>query len=91
MSGPEWRDAARADLLSIVSYIAEDNPDAAQRLLDEIRGKTGRLPEHPKLYRSGRVVGTREMVCGNYVIVYAETEERIVILRVLHGRQEWPR
>lgn len=31
------------------------------------------------------------MVCGNYVIVYAETEERIVILRVLHGRQEWPR
>jgi plasmid stabilization system protein ParE len=29
----EWRPQARADLLEIVSYIAEENPDAAQALL----------------------------------------------------------
>lgn len=27
-----WREAARADLLAIVDYISDDNPDAAQRL-----------------------------------------------------------
>jgi len=32
----EWRPQARIDLLEIVAYIADDNPDAAQELKDEI-------------------------------------------------------
>ncbi|MDO8408910.1 MAG: type II toxin-antitoxin system RelE/ParE family toxin [Phenylobacterium sp.] len=32
----EWREAARADLLEILDYISDDNPDAAQRLKDEL-------------------------------------------------------
>jgi toxin ParE1/3/4 len=36
----EWRETARADLLAIVDYIADENPDAAQRLKDEIEVKT---------------------------------------------------
>lgn len=55
----EWRQAAREDLLAIVDYIADDNPVAAQALKDEIETKVARLPNHPKLYRAGRVVGTR--------------------------------
>ena len=58
----EWREAARAGLLAIIDYISDDNPDAAQRLKDEIEAKVAKLPEHPTLYRPGRVVGTREMV-----------------------------
>lgn len=42
----EWRDTARADLLAIVDYISDDNPDAAQRLKDEIEAKVARLLEH---------------------------------------------
>ncbi len=61
MSAPEWREAARADLLAIVDTISDDNPDAAQRLKDEIEEKVSRLPDHPKLYKPGRVAGTREM------------------------------
>ena len=56
----EWREAARAGLLAIVDYISDDNPDAAQRLKDEIEDKVSKLPEHPRLYRSGRIAGTRE-------------------------------
>jgi toxin ParE1/3/4 len=55
----EWRQTARADLLAIVDYISDDNPDAAQRLKDDIEAKATKLPEHPKLYRAGRVPGTR--------------------------------
>jgi len=32
----EWSEAARKDLLSIVDFIADDNPDAALKLLDDI-------------------------------------------------------
>lgn len=65
----EWREAARADLLAIIDYISDDNPDAAQRLKDEIEAKAAKLPVRPKLYRPGRIAGTREMVVhSNYVV-----------------------
>lgn len=87
----EWNALARADLLAIVDYISDDNPEAAQRLKDDIEAKARALPEHPRLYRAGRIAGTREMVIrSNYVVVYAEDEQVIVILRVLHAAQQWP-
>jgi len=49
----EWREAARSDLFAIVDCISDDNPDAAQRLKDEIEVKVSRLATRPKLYRPG--------------------------------------
>ena len=87
----EWRETARADLLAIVDYISDDNPDAAQHLKDDIEAKAAKLPDHPKLYRPGRVDGTREMVVrSNYVVVYMEDVRAVSILRVLHAAQQWP-
>lgn len=87
----EWTEAARADLLAIVDYISDDNPDAAQRLKEDIEAKAAKLPEFPRLYRAGRVEGTREMVVrSNYVVVYDESPFLVRILRVLHVAQQWP-
>jgi addiction module RelE/StbE family toxin len=87
----EWRESARADLLAIVDYISDDNPEAAQQLTDDIEAKVAKLAEHPKLYRPGRVAGTREMVVRrNYVVIYAEDARAVSILRVLHASQQWP-
>ena len=86
-----WRKTARADLMAIVEYIADDNPDAAQELKDEIEAKASELPRHPQMYKSGRVSGTREMVVrANYIVVYAEDAATVSILRVLHAAQQWP-
>lgn len=58
---------------------------------DEIEAKTAKLPEHPKLYRLGRVPSTREMtVRSNYVLIYTEDVYAVTILRVLHAAQQWP-
>jgi toxin ParE1/3/4 len=87
----EWKATAIADLLAIVDYISDDNPDAAQVLKDEIEAKTSRLPDNPQLYRVGRVDGTREMVVRpNYIVIYAEDAAVVTILRVLHAAQQWP-
>ena len=87
----EWRETARADLLAIVDYISDDNPASAQRLKDDIEAKAAKLPEHPKLYRAGRVPGTREMVVrSNYVVIYTEDARAVTVLRVLHAAQQWP-
>jgi toxin ParE1/3/4 len=87
----EWRETARADLLAIVDYISDDDPDAAQRLKDDIEAKAVKLTEHSKLYRVGRIAGTREMVVRtNYVVIYTEDARAVTILRVLHAAQQWP-
>jgi addiction module RelE/StbE family toxin len=87
----EWSAKALGDLLAILDHISDDNPDAAQTLKDEILLKATGLTEHPKLYRQGRVPGTREMVVRpNYLVVYRETARTVTILRVLHASQMWP-
>lgn len=91
MPGLEWSQTAREDLLAILDYISDDNPDAAQWLKDDIEAKAAKLPEHPRLYRVGRIGGTREMVVrANYIVVYTEDPLTVRILRVLHAAQQWP-
>lgn len=91
MPAVEWSEVARADLLAIIDYISDENPDAAQCLKDDIEAKAANLPEFPKLYRSGRVEGTREMtVWSNFIVVYQEHAPAVRILRVLHAAQQWP-
>lgn len=86
-----WKQEAVADLMAIINYISDDNPNAAQSLKDDIEGKVSKLPNHPQMYRAGRVSGTREMVVRpNYIVVYAENPSAVVILRVLHAAQQWP-
>ena len=87
----EWKAIAVADLMAIVDYISDENPDAAQALKEDIEAKTLRLRENPRLYRTGRVEGTREMVVrSNYLVVYAVDAHAVTILRVLHAAQQWP-
>lgn len=87
----EWKAPAVADLMAIVDYISDDNPTAALALLEEIQSKVAQLPAHPKRCRPGRVAGTRELVVRpNYIVVYAETEAAVTVLRVLHAAQMWP-
>ena len=87
----EWTALAVADLTAIVDYISDDNPEAAQALKEDIETRVSQLRENPRLYRVGRVDGTREMVVrSNYLVVYAEDPHTVTILRVLHAAQQWP-
>ncbi len=74
-----------------MDHIAQDNPAAALALDEEFEAKADLLPEHPTLYKPGRMKGTREIVVRpNYIMVYAIQGNTIVILRVLHAAQQWP-
>ncbi|HWT69682.1 MAG TPA: type II toxin-antitoxin system RelE/ParE family toxin [Pseudomonas sp.] len=86
----EWRPEARAELRQILIYIADRNLAAADELQQAIEIATSALPEHPYLYRFGRLSGTREIVVHpNYLVVYQITD-RIEIVSVLHARQQYP-
>jgi toxin ParE1/3/4 len=85
-----WRPEARADLLGILNYIGDRNLAAADRLGALIEDAAERIPLHPFMHRSGRVIGTRKaIVHPNYIVVY-RVGEIIEILAVLHARQQYP-
>lgn len=72
-------------------YIAQDNPQAAIDLDIAFEAKAENARLKPKLYKPGRVKGTREIVVRpNYVIVYRFSGDVVEVLRVLHASQQWP-
>lgn len=78
-------------MLAIVAHIAQDNPDAAEKLADEIEAKAEKLRTHPNLFRVGRKRGTRELVAHeNYLVIYQVKGDTVTVLRVKHVAQQWP-
>lgn len=88
-----WTRRAEHDLDEIASYIGQDSPAAAARVvLELIERVEASLPERPAIGRPGRVLGTRELVIGGlpYIVPYRVREKDIEILRVLHTSRRWP-
>jgi len=88
-----WLKTARNNRFEQLGYIAADNPTAAARVDEEIERQTDLLAQFPKMGREGRVNGTRELVINRspYIVVYRVKEDRIEIIRLLHGAQRWPK
>lgn len=88
-----WSPLALARIGEIVDYIAQDNLSAASKWVNTVFLKVERLARFPE---SGRVVpeikrnDIREIIYGNYRIVYRIRRGQIAILTVRHGRQAFP-
>jgi toxin ParE1/3/4 len=87
----EWTGEAELNALDIADHIAIDSPSAALAQIREIRTQVDQLARHPNLGRLGRVLGTRELVVARtpYIVAYRIEEAAVVVLRVLHGAQQW--
>lgn len=75
-------------------HIARDSPRAAIEQVDRIGSRVDVLSEYPEMGRAGRVGGMRELpIVGTpFVVIYRirGADQRIEILRILHGAQQWP-
>lgn len=88
-----WTGPALEQLLSIIHYVKQDDPEAARRLGQKIRASTFRLSLFPYL---GRTVpefprsGLREILTGNYRVIYRVRREscHVQILTVFHGSRQ---
>jgi toxin ParE1/3/4 len=91
MLSVRWSATALEDAQAMATFIARDNPAAADRMTDLIFEAAEKLGSGPYLYRSGREPGTREAVVHpNYILVSAVQADTIRILRLLHARQQYP-
>jgi len=81
---------AEQDLDAIWDYIAEDNVDAADRLIDTIVQKCEMLAVHPRMgqLRPDLAPRLRSFSVGNYIVLYRPTDAGIEVARVVHGARD---
>ena len=87
----EWTGEAELNALDIADHISIDSPAAALAQIREIRSQVEELARHPNLGRLGRVPGTRELVVARtpYIVAYRIEDVAVVVIRILHGAQQW--
>lgn len=88
-----WSPLAIDRASEISDYITQDNPSAAYKWLETIFKKVEQLESSPE---SGRIVPEinnkeiRELIYGNYRIIYRIEKKQISILTIRHGKQILP-
>ena len=87
----EWASSAEIDLNEILDYIAQDSPQYALTFYDLIQEKLENLKEFPRIGRNLPRIDdfeTREIIIGSYRLIYRIIEEKIQIIRIIHGARD---
>jgi plasmid stabilization system protein ParE len=82
---------ATDDLEEIRQYIAADNPDAADRVVDEILDAIAALVPMPNIghYRWDLTsLPIRFWTVRRYLVAYASAESPLLMLAILHGNRD---
>ena len=86
-----WSKLAEKDLDDVEQYISQDNSIVAINVVLTILNKVELLPNNPAIGRTGRVMGTRELIVVGYpfIVAYRVKDNSIEVLRVLHTSQQF--
>lgn len=81
---------AEEDLIEIWIYIAQNNPGAADRVLDDIEQLFHALGDNPLMGRLRPDIAPelRYFTVGNYLILYRTVPDGVRIVRVIHGARD---
>lgn len=88
--------AAEADLLAHYRYIAQHNPTAAERFFDSVEGFLTLVAGDPKIGvdrdcgRAGRLRMFPVPRFRNWLIFYSDARDQVLVVRILHAKQDLP-
>jgi len=86
-----WSDPAKDDLKLVYEYLAQRNPGAAAKLVNDILDTVYRLEDFPEL---GPLIidldpaeGCRHLVCGHYRLIYEIDLDSVYVHRIRDSRR----
>lgn len=88
-----WSPLAVERAAEIAEYISRDNPNVAKKWVDKLFSKVEQLKSFPE---SGRIVPEinnkdfRELIYGNYRIIFRVEKTQVAILTIRHEKQILP-
>jgi toxin ParE1/3/4 len=87
-----WSRRAIQHLVSLRKFIAKDSEQNAAVVATRILQSIELLQTQPEMGRPGRVFGTRELVIPDtpYIVPYRVHRDRLELIAIFHGYQEWP-
>ena len=88
-----WLRTALRNVDEEASYIAVDDPKAAQLVVARILDAVALLAEQPGLGRPGRLPGTRELLVPKtrYLVPYRIRGDMVEVLRGFHTSRRTPK
>ncbi len=91
MASVQWTLGAREDLRGIVSFIGQHSEAYGAALAGRIVAAVDRLETHPMLGRMVPEYGdetVREIIVGNYRVVYQFEDPAVGIVAIVHGNRD---
>jgi toxin ParE1/3/4 len=88
-----WSPMAIDRASEIAEYIALDKPSAANKWVTTVFSKVEQLTSSPEIGRVVPEIGNeqfRELIYGNYRIIYRIEKKQLLILTIRHGKQILP-
>jgi len=88
-----WSPLAIDRASEIAEYIAQDKPSTAAKWINTVFSKVEQLKSSPEIGRSVPEMRNdqfRELIYGNYRIIYRIEKTQISILTIRHGKQILP-
>lgn len=87
-----WSNPAKNDLRNIHDYIAKDSKFYAIKVTQEFIEESEKLEEFPKMGRVVPEIGDvniRELFLYSYRLIYELSSDKIEILAIIHGKQDF--
>ena len=89
---------AIVDIAEQAGFIAEDNPEAAERYISAVRAAIASLGDKPTRggpYKTGhpKLKGLRRLIVPrftNYLIFYFNLTDKVRVISVIHGARDIP-
>ena len=88
-----WSPLAVERASEIAAYIAQDSPTASEKWINTVFAKVERLASFPERCRIVPEINDshfRELIYGNYRIIYRTEKQQVSILTIRHGKQILP-
>jgi len=79
--------AARATFIEAISYIAERNPSAAEKIAGRMRALRERLAEFPEIGVRGDIPGTRRVVLAPFIVTVRQGRSGLEIVAIRHAKR----
>lgn len=90
MTGYDFHPTAESDVAEIWDFIAEDSPDAADKVTEDIVAGIKALVPFPYQGHTRPDLTSRRLrfiVVRKYLIAYAPDEKPLWVIAVMHGRR----
>lgn len=91
MASVHWSGVSRGHLREIVAYISRDSAAYAAAVGERIVAAAEQLRQYPRLGRVVPELGDetlRELIVGNYRVVYQVHRRQVEVAAIIHGSQD---